>query len=106
MYAKVYNFRFAGLSEAKVAASFCADNLGKNIIDDNIRSLNISIGQCGSVSITLKFETGDDLKEFDKKSSLFFKDLKKTFVFKENNFSGVFVFNYEAEITSTDIKFN
>ena len=106
MYAKIYNFKFKGLSEAKVAASFCADNLGKKIIDYNIRSLNISIGQCGSVSINLKFETGNDLKDFNQKSSLFFKDLKNTFVFKESNFSGIFVFNYESEITSTDINFN
>lgn len=106
MYAKIYNFKFAGLSEAKVAASFCADNLGKKIIDYNIRSLNISIGQCGSVSINLKFGTGNDLKDFNQKSSLFFKDLKNTFVFKESNFSGIFVFNYESEITSTDINFN
>lgn len=106
MYAKIYNFKFTGLSEAKVAASFCADNLGKKIIDYNIRSLNISIGQCGSVSINLKFEKGNDLKDFNQKSSLFFKDLKNTFVFKESNFSGIFVFNYESEITSTDINFN
>ena len=64
MYAKVYNLKFPGLSEAKVAATFCSENLGKKIVSFNIRSLNISIGQCGSVSISLKFETGGDLKKF------------------------------------------
>ena len=106
MYAKVYNFKFTGLSEAKVAASFCSDNLGKKIVPFNIRSLNISIGQCGSVSINLKFETGNDLKSFEAKSSDFFQDLKKTFVFKESNFSGVFVYNYDSEIISTDLNLN
>mgnify|MGYP001427807386 CR=1 FL=1 len=106
MYAKVYNFKFTGLSEAKVAASFCSDNLGKKIVQFNIRSLNISIGQCGSVSISLKFETGDDLKNFDTKSAEFFLDLKKTFVFKESNFSGVFVYNYDSELVSTDLSLN
>ena len=65
MYAKVYNYKFQGLSEAKVAATFCSENLGKKIIEFNIRSLNITIGQCGSVSINLKFETGEDLKNFE-----------------------------------------
>ena len=83
----------------KVAASFCSDNLGKKIVPFNIRSLNISIGQCGSVSINLKFETGNDLKSFEAKSSDF-SGLKKTFVFKESNFSG-FVYNYDSEIIST-----
>lgn len=72
----------------------------------NIRSLNISIGQCGSVAINLKFETGQDLKNFEAKSIEFFSDLKKTFVFKESNFSGVFVYNYDSEIMSTDLSLN
>ena len=57
MYAKIYSYKFSGLSEAKVAATFCSDSLGKKIVPYNIRSLNISIGQCGSVSINLKFES-------------------------------------------------
>ena len=106
MYAKVYNFKFMGLSEAKVAASFCSDNLGKKIVPFNIRSLNISIGQCGSVAINLKFETGQDLKSFETSTTDFFVDLKNTFIFKESNFSGVFVYNYDSEIMSTDLSIN
>ena len=68
MFAKVYNYKFQGLSEAKIAATFCSDRLGKKIIDFNIRSLNISIGQCGSVAINLKFESGDDLNKFEDNS--------------------------------------
>ena len=33
MYAKVYNYKFQGLSEAKVAATFCSENLGKNMMN-------------------------------------------------------------------------
>ena len=45
-----------------------ADHLGKKIVPFNIRSLNISIGQCGSVAINLKFESSDDLKKFESQS--------------------------------------
>ena len=31
MFAKVYQYKFGTVSEAKVAASFCADSLGKKI---------------------------------------------------------------------------
>ena len=92
MYAKIYNYKFQGLSEAKVAATFCSEALGKKIIKFNIRSLNISIGQCGSVAIHLKFETSLDLKNFEDNSQDFFSDLKKTFVYKES--------------TSTDLNIN
>jgi len=34
----------------------------------------------------------------------FIKELKQTFVFKENQYAGVFVYNYEAEATSSEIK--
>ena len=106
MYAKIYNYKFQGLSEAKVAATFCSEALGKKIIKFNIRSLNISIGQCGSVAIHLKFETSLDLKNFEDNSQDFFSDLKKTFVFKESNFYCVFIYIYESEITSTDLNIN
>ena len=106
MYAKVYNLKFGGLSEAKVAATFCSENLGKKIVSFNIRSLNISIGKCGSLSISLKFENGNDLKRFEEQSASFFTELKDSFVYKETNFSGIFVYNYDSEITSTDISVN
>ena len=106
MYAKIYNYKFQGLSEAKVAATFCSEALGKKIVKFNIRSLNISIGQCGSVAINLKFESSQDLKNFEDNSQDFFSDLKQTFVYKESNFSGVFIYNYESEITSTDLNIN
>ena len=106
MYAKVYNFKFPGLSEAKVASTYCSENLGKNIVPFNIRSLNISIGKCGSISINLKFETGDDLNKFEESSKDFFQDLKKTFVFKQSDFSGIYVYNYESELTSTELSLN
>ena len=32
------------------------------------------------------------------------KELKQMFVFKENQFAGVFVYNYEAEAHSSEIK--
>ena len=106
MYAKVYNFKFPGLSEAKVAATFCSENLGKNIVPFNISSLNISIGKCGRISINFKFETGDDLNKFEENSKDFFQDLKKTFVFKQSDFSGIYVYNYESELTSTELSLN
>ena len=106
MYAKIYNYKFQGLSEAKVAATFCSEALGKKIVKFNIRSLNISIGQCGSVAINLKFESSQDLKNFEDNSQDFFSDLKQTFVYKESNFSGVYIYNYKSEITSTDLNIN
>ena len=71
-----------------------------------IRSLNISIGKCGSISINLKFESGEDLNKFEENSKEFFQDLKKTFIFKQSDFSGIYVYNYDSEITSTDISLN
>ena len=58
----------------------------------------------GDLSIYIKFNTIDKLKKFENESNQFMKDLKQTFVFKENQFSGVFVYNFESEATSTEIK--
>ena len=34
------------------------------------------------------------------------KEKKRRFIFKESNFSGVFVYNYDSEIMSTDLSIN
>ena len=104
MYAKVFQYKFPSITEAKVAASFCSDNLGKQITKFNFQSLNIMIGKEGDLSIFIKFNTIDKLKKFENESSQFIEDLKKTFVFKENQYAGVFVYNYESEATSAQIK--
>ncbi|NCF48093.1 MAG: hypothetical protein GWP36_01060 [Bacteroidetes bacterium] len=103
MYAKIYNFKFTGVAEAKVAASFCADAFGKMIATNNMRSLNISIGKCGSLSIQTKFENGADLKDFEGCAGAIFKDLKESFIYKEDGYAGVYVFNYEAEAIASEL---
>jgi len=49
MYAKVFQYKFPSITEAKVAASFCSDNLGKQITKFNFQSLNIMIGKEGDL---------------------------------------------------------
>jgi hypothetical protein len=106
MFAKISNFKFNGVAEAKVAASFISDAFGKLIVDANMRSLNISIGKCGSLSIQTKFESSDDLKRFEGKAAEVFSDLKETFVYKEDNYAGVYIFNYEAEAIKAEVAAN
>ena len=38
MFAKVYQYKFGTVAEAKVAASFCSDNLGKKIAQYKFQS--------------------------------------------------------------------
>ena len=104
MFAKVYQYKFGTVSEAKVAASFCSDNLGKKISQYKFQSLNIMIGKDGDLSIFIKFNTIDKLKKYEAESDAFINELKQTFIFKENQYAGVFVYNYEAEATSSEIK--
>tara|TARA_Y100000589_G_C27115389_1_gene614042 strand:- start:955 stop:1275 length:321 start_codon:yes stop_codon:yes gene_type:complete len=104
MYAKVYQYKFPSITEAKIAASFCADNLSKYIIEYNFKSLNIMIGQCGSLSIIIKFDKSENLRDYERNSKTFINELKKGFTFKEDQYAGVYVYNYEAEATSSELK--
>ena len=104
MYAKVFQYKFPSITEAKVAASFSSDALGKQITKFNFQSLNIMIGKEGDLSIYIKFNTIEKLKKFENESNEFVKEIKQTFVCKEKQFAGVFVYNYESEATSTEIK--
>ena len=53
MFAKVYQYKFPGVSEAKVAASYCSDKLGKKIVEFDFEGLNIMIGKDGDLSIII-----------------------------------------------------
>ena len=77
---------------------------GKLIVSNNMRSLNISINS--GLSIQTKFETSDDLKSFEAKAGEVFRDLKETLVYKEDNFAGVYIFNYEAEAIKAEVSAN
>jgi|TARA_B110000093_G_C12545938_1_gene235779 hypothetical protein len=103
MYAKVYNLKFLNPTDAKIASSYFAEQLSKFIRICNMQSINVSLGACGSMSITAKFETSSDLKTFESKSKAAFEDISKSFNYKVNNYSGVYVYTYEAESSSTEI---
>ena len=104
MYAKVYQYKFPSVSEAKIDASFCADTLGKKIVDFNFQGLNVMIGKDGDLSIIIKFEDIEALKRYETLSDRFISDLKKSLVFKENQYAGSYVYHYENEAPSNEIK--
>ena len=66
MYAKVYQYKFPGISEAKVAAAYCSDKLGQKIDEHNFHGLGILISQEGDLTILIKFDDVTKLKSFDK----------------------------------------
>ena len=86
MFAKVYQYKFPGVSEAKVAASYCSDKLGKKIVEFDFEGLNIMIGKDGDLSIIIKFSESAKLKRFEGIEANFISDLKNSFVFKENKY--------------------
>jgi hypothetical protein len=106
MYAKVFNLKFVKPTDAKVASSYFAENLSKFIRPCNMQSLSISLGPCGSLTITAKFDSGPDLKMFESQSKSVFEDVKTSFNFMQTNYSGVYTYTFEAESAATEITLN
>ena len=78
MYSKIYNLRFVKPTDAKVASSYFVENLSKFIRICNMQSINISVEPYGNISITARFDSSSDLKNFKTKSKsifLMFSDL-------------------------------
>ena len=67
---------------------------------------SISLGPCGSLTITAKFDSGSDLKTFESRSKSVFDDIKTSFDFIQTNYSGVYVYTFEAENAATEITLN
>ena len=106
MYAKVFNLKFVEPTDAKVASSSFAENLAKLIRPCNMQSMNISLGRCGSLTITLKFDSGSDLKTFESRSKAVFDDIRSSFNFIQTNYAGVYIYTFEAENSATEITLN
>ena len=103
MFGKILNFRFPSVSEAKLAASFCSEKFGSKISEFDIIGLNIFIGQSGDLNVSIKFDNPNSVNKFEESYKTIIADLKKSLVFKENNFVGVCTFTYEKEAATTDL---
>tara|TARA_B100000886_G_scaffold331171_1_gene282413 strand:+ start:624 stop:944 length:321 start_codon:yes stop_codon:yes gene_type:complete len=106
MFARIFEYKFNNLDQAKVAANHCSMELGDKIDKFNIQSLSITIGKCASLSIVAKFDNNSDLQKFEKFALSLLQQLRKTFTFKEGGFPGVTIFNYEGEASLERIKVN
>lgn len=71
-----------------------------------MQSVSISLGACGSLTINAKFDTGADLKMFESRSKVVFDEIKSSFDFIQTNYSGVYIYTFEAENAATEITLN
>ena len=91
---------------AQFTIDYFAEHLAKFIRPCNMQSINISLGPCGSLSITAKFDGSLDLKNFESKTKPVFDDIKTSFDFIQTNYSGVYIYTFEAENAATEITLN
>ena len=106
MFARIFEYKFTNLDQAKIAAYHLSMQLGNKIEKFNINSLSITIGKCASISIVCKFEKNSDMQNFEQFASSLLKQMKQTFTFKSSGFPGVTIFNYESEAAMEAIELN
>lgn len=104
MFARIFQYKFTSLDQAKVAANHLSMELGDKIERFNINSLSITIGKCASISIVCKFENNGDLNKFERFYSSLLDQMNQTFIFKSSGFPGVTIFNYESEAVMEEIE--
>ena len=68
-----------------------------------MQSISISLGPCGSLTITAKFDSGSDLKMFKSQSKSVFVDIKTSFDFIQTHYADVYIYTFEAENAATEI---
>ena len=106
MFARIFEYKFTNLDQAKIAANHISMELGDKIEKFNINSLSITIGKCATISVVCKFENNSDLQNFEKFASSLLEQMKQTFTFKISGFPGVTIFNYESEAALEAIELN
>ena len=106
MFARIFEYKFTSLDQAKIAANHLSMELGDKIEKFNINSLSITIGKCASISIVCKFENNSDMQNFEQFASSLLKQMKQTFTFKSSGFPGVTIFNYASQAAMEAIELN
>jgi hypothetical protein len=106
MFARIFEYKFTNLDQAKIAANHLSMELGDKIEKFNINSLSITIGKCASISIVCKLENNSDMQNFEQFASSLLKQMKQTFTFKSSGFPGLTIFNYESEAAMEAIELN
>lgn len=86
MFARIFEYKFTNLDQAKIAANHISMELGDKIEKFNINSLSITIGKCATISVVCKFENNSDLQNFEKFASSLLEQMKQTFTFKTSGF--------------------
>ena len=61
-----------------------------------MQSINISMGSCGNIFITARFDNSLDLKSFESKSKTIFTYVQGSFNFIQTNFSAINIYAYET----------
>ena len=67
-----------------MGSSYFVENLSKFIWICNIQSINISIEPYGNISITVRFDSSSDLKNFKTKTKSIFSDVQWSFHLVQN----------------------
>jgi hypothetical protein len=80
MFARIFEYKFNNLEQAKVAANHCSMELGDKIDKFNIQSLSITIGKCASLSIVAKFDNNNDLKSLKNSLLHFFSNYENIYL--------------------------
>lgn len=106
MFARILEYKFTSLDQAKVAANHLSIELSDKIEKFNIHSLSITLGKCASISIVCKFEENSDMKKFEQYASSLLRQMQQTFIFKSSGFPGITIFNYESEAAMEAIELN
>lgn len=97
MFVKVFNLKFANITDAKIAAAYISEQMAICIEDYDMHSMTVLMCKDGNVSITAKFDSNNDLQHFIREKCGFINDLRHSLLFKMDHYSAVAVFNFERD---------
>jgi hypothetical protein len=103
MFATQLQFKFASISEAKIAAQTLCELLKSRISVFNFHGLQVTVGKEGDLAVNIRFQDVTAMVDFEKDLPAILEDIKQAFVFKSTRFSGVCVFSFEREAMSTSV---
>ncbi len=103
MFSSIINLKFPSTAEAKIAASHFSEILGSKISHYDYLGIQITIGKSGELSVCVRFDEATRLKKFENDVAGLLSDIKKSFIYKEEKYSGVCIYSFEREAQNSSV---
>lgn len=102
MFAKVYQFEFTDLADAKAAAAHLSREMSTAISEFDLAGISVFLNKTGTLTANIKFDELELVKEFEASKTNLIEQISAQYDCTAKVSTALSLFAYEREAVSTE----